>query len=188
MMQLSTCHVRNELHSLPAATCMTKALMQNWSFLTEDMSTSVLNITLGGILAGNVLLNRQEQSVLNLLSYVSVGLCSHPASSASAVFCVSLCCWVGSLTFVCLSVSCLLSCHFVPFPSGRASLCNIRTELSRYAGKVEPTSHWLPQGVQRVVRIHCEPQPNPTLPHIHLYSSRSFTYIDQRRVELWFGC
>jgi hypothetical protein len=32
-----------------------------------------------------------------LLSSVSVGLCSRAASYASAVFCVGLCCWVGSL-------------------------------------------------------------------------------------------
>jgi hypothetical protein len=33
-----------------------------------------------------------------------------------AVFCVGLCCWVGSHACAWLSVSCLLSCHFLPSP------------------------------------------------------------------------
>jgi hypothetical protein len=49
-------------------------------------------------------------------------LCSCVAFAASAVFCVGLCCWVGSVPCVCLSVSCFLSSTFLRFPF--ASLCN----------------------------------------------------------------
>jgi hypothetical protein len=42
--------------------------------------------------------------------------------AAFAVFCVGLCCWVGYVPCVCLSVSCFLSSHFLRFPF--ASLCN----------------------------------------------------------------
>jgi hypothetical protein len=57
-----------------------------------------------------------------LLFFVPVGLCSCAASGACGVCGVSLCCWVGSDPCVCRLVSCLLSCHFLPFPS--ESFCN----------------------------------------------------------------
>jgi hypothetical protein len=47
---------------------------------------------------------------------VPVGLCSCVAFAASAVFCFSLRCWVGSVSCVCLSVSCFLSSPFLRSP------------------------------------------------------------------------
>jgi hypothetical protein len=59
--------------------------------------------------------------VWSFLFVVPVGLCSCVAFAASAAFCVGLCCGVGSVTCVCLSVSCLLSSPFLHFSF--ASLC-----------------------------------------------------------------